>query len=106
MSSVLGQQIDFAVEFVDSAGDAADPDVVEFFLREAIDGTQLQWTFGGITPPGAFDMVKDSTGNYRVPWVARKPERITGTFIGSGTIYQSVQLTAFVRHSENTLVEP
>lgn len=112
MSFTLGQQIDFAMEFTNSSDAAADPDTVKFFLLENIDGTQLEWTYnaspveGTDFPTGLLAMVKDSTGNYRVPYIARKPERLVGTFIGTGTIFQSQELTEFVRHSENRLVEP
>ena len=43
---------------------------------------------------------RDSTGTYHVVWVSRKAERHTGFWAGAGTVNQSSQTTAFVRHSE------
>jgi hypothetical protein len=86
--------------------------VVKFFLREELDGAELEWTYAAVPvagtdyPTGQNPVVKDSTGDYHVNFVYRKPERHTGRWLGSGTIFQSSEETAFVRHSALTLAEP
>lgn len=106
----IGSLVIWEKLFTNSSEVAADPDTVRFFLREEIDGTELEWTFTGgvatVTPTGMNPIVKDSTGNYHVNWIARKPERLTGTWLGTGTIFQTSTITAFVRHSLIATVGP
>lgn len=101
----VGASVTFTNQFTSIAGAAADPTVVRFFLREEIDGTELEWLFNAVPvegtnfPVGANAMVKDSTGLYHVLWVARKPERLTGFWLGTGTVFQSSSSTQFINHS-------
>lgn len=100
----IGGLIVWSKVFADAAGAATDPDVVTFFLREEIGGTELEWTYttsGAITvtPTGQSAIVRDSAGTFHVNFVARKPERNTGWWRGAGTIFQAAPLTVFVRHS-------
>lgn len=104
----IGSTITWEVQFTDTdSGDAADPDTVEFFLREEIDGTELRWIYsespseGTHYPEGFSAMTKEGTGNYRVRERARKPERHSGLFVGSGNDGndQVFEMTVFVRHS-------
>lgn len=109
--ATMGDPLTYSVVFENSAGTAADPSVVRFFLREGVDGTELEWTYnaspvsGTHYPVGANPVVKDATGTYHVVWVSRKPERHTGFWLGSGTVFQSQQETQNVRHSEVGAVE-
>jgi hypothetical protein len=109
----IGQLLTFSVVFTNNTtGVATDPTTVSFFLREAIDGTELQWTYnaapveGTHYPTGANPVVKDSTGTYHVAWVSRKAERHAGVWRGTGnSVNQASQTTAFVRHSDVVLVD-
>lgn len=102
----VGQQLTFSVVFTNSSDIAADPTTVQFWLREGIDGTELEWVYnasavaGTHYPVGANPVVKDSTGTYHVAYVTRKAERHVGLWKGSGTVDQSSQTTAFVRHTD------
>ena len=102
----IGSQITFAVVVTDTSAAEADPTSVRFFLREAIDSTELEWTYdaapvaGTHYPAGANPIVRDSQGNYSLAWVTRKPERHTGFWRGSGNVNQTAQTTVLVRHSE------
>lgn len=105
--ATIGTTITFSATFVNSSGSAADPDTVEFFLRESIDGTELEWTYnaapteGTDYPDDANPVVRDSAGVYHVAWVARKAERHIGHFKASGTVPdQSAETTYLVRHTE------
>lgn len=101
----VGSQITFSVTFTNSAGADADPTVVTFWLREEVDGTELQWTYNAAAvegthfPTGMNAIVKDSTGDYSLVFIARKPERHSGVWVGSGTIFQTSTSTVLVRHS-------
>mgnify|MGYP001558571378 FL=1 len=107
----IGQDLTFSVVFTNTSDVAADPTTVRFFLREGIDGTELEWIYNAAAvegthyPVGANSMVKDSTGTYHVIWVSRKAERHTGVWLGAGAINQTSQTTAFVRHSEIEAVD-
>lgn len=107
----VGSQITFSALFTNTSDQAADPTAVAFWLREGVDGTELQWTYnaspvsGVDYPVGANPVVKDSTGNYHVAWVVRKPERHTGFWQGTGAVVQTSQVTAFVRHSDIAALE-
>lgn len=103
----IGQDLTYSVVFTNpSSGIATDPTSVRFLLREEVDGTELEWIYNAVPvagthyPVGANPIIKDSTGNFHVVWVSRKPERHTGFWAGAGTVNQSSQTTAFVRHSE------
>jgi hypothetical protein len=107
----IGQDLTFSVVFTNSSGIATDPTTIRFLLREGIDGTELEWLYnaapvsGTHYPVGANPIVRDSTGTYHVVWVSRKAERHTGFWAGSGTVNQSSQTTAFVRHSEVAAID-
>jgi len=107
----VGQDITFATVFTNSSDVEADPTVVRFLLREGVDGTELEWIYnaapvaGTHYPVGANAMVKDSAGNYHVLWTARKAERHTGFWVGSGTINQTSQTTVFVRHTDVAAID-
>lgn len=109
----IGQLLTFSIQFTNTSGIAADPTVVKFYLREEVDGTELEWTYnaapteGTHYPTGMNPVVRDSAGAYHVAFVARKPERHTGVWKGSGnSVNQSSLTTAFVRHATIALVEP
>ena len=107
----IGQDLTFSVVFTNSSDIATDPTTIRFLLREGIDGTELEWLYNAIPvagthyPVGANPIVKDSTGTYHVIWVSRKAERHTGFWAGAGTVNQSSQTTAFVRHSEVAAID-
>lgn len=107
----IGQTLTFSVLFTDEDSIAADPTVVTFFLREGIDGTELEWTFNAVPiegthyPTGMNPIEKDSTGNYSLPFVSRKAERHTGFWRGTGAVNQTSQVTVFVRHSDIEAVD-
>ena len=104
--ATIGDPLTFSTLFTNAAGTAADPTTVRFFLVEGVDGTELEWSYnvsavaGTHYPVGANPVVKNATGDYSVVWVSRKPERHTGFWLGSGTVFQSQQDAQFVRHSE------
>ena len=108
----VGQNIYFSTIFTDSDSIAADPTTVRFFLRQSVDGTELQWVYnvapvaGTHYPVGAAALQRDSQGNYSVRWVALKPERHTGFWSGAGNdVDQTSQTTVLVRHSDIAGVE-
>lgn len=111
MSVALGTSYTFTFHVEDSSGADADPTAVYFWLREWIDGTELQWTFnaapteGTHYPVGMNPIVKDSAGDYSLIYVTRKPERNTGFWQGIGSVYYTKPETLFVRHSEIEAVE-
>jgi len=102
----LGELKTFTQKFTTTAGVDADPVVVELWLREGIDGTELQWTYTTIgavtTSPTGFTsvIVRDSAGDFHLDFNARKPERITAQWVGTGTVSVFPPETVFVRHSE------
>jgi hypothetical protein len=105
MSILLGNRHSFASPtFATSAGTATDPTVVKFYLREEVDGTELEWTYnasptsGTHYPVGMQPIVRASAGVYSVAYDSRKPERVTGMWVGTGTVYNATQETLFVRH--------
>lgn len=107
MSIALGDRYTFSCPtFATAAGTATDPTTVKFYLREEIDGTELEWTYnaaptaGTHYPVGMQPIVRASAGVFSVAYDSRKPERVTGLFVGTGTVYGSTQLTLFVRHVE------
>lgn len=107
----VGSALTFSVKFTDAAGSDADPDNITFWLREGIDGTELEWTYnaspveGTHYPVGMNPIVRDSLGDFSLVFVSRKPERHTGFWQGSGTIFQVSQVTAFVPHSDIAALE-
>lgn len=107
MSVSLGNRYTFTSStFATSAGTATDPTVTKFYLREEIDGTELEWTYNAIPvsgthyPVGMQPIVRVSAGLFTVAYDTRKPERVTGLFVGTGVVYDATQLTLFVRHLE------
>jgi hypothetical protein len=115
MSYQIAQTFSFSVQFLDSVGADVDPTVVKMYLREEIDGTELEWTFdaapteGTHYPTGMNPIVKDSVGDYHTLFLFRKAERHTCFFAGFGNGVVSTvqnQRTVFVRHAGIVLVEP
>lgn len=109
----IGHGLTFSVQFTNTSGTATDPTTVVFFLREGVDNTELQWTYnaspvsGTHYPSGMNPVVRDSSGAYHVVFVARKPERHTGFWKGTGnSVDQTSTSTAFVRHAAIDLAEP
>lgn len=106
MSILLGNRHTFtSPTFATSAGTATDPTVVKFYLREEVDGTELEWTYnasptsGTHYPVGMQPVVRVSAGLFTVAYDSRKPERVTGMWVGTGTVYDAAQETLFVRHA-------
>jgi hypothetical protein len=105
MSIEIGELHTFSQKFTTSAGVDADPATVEFWLREGIDGTELQWTITNpglvTTSPTGFSsvIVRDSAGDFHLDFNARKPERLTGHWVGVGTVLVNAPETVFVRYS-------
>lgn len=108
----IGELYVFTQKFTTAAGVDADPTLVEFWLREGIDGTELQWTMTGATgvavttPTGMNALVKDSVGDFHLNFNARKPERISAQWVGAGTVLVFPPETVFVRHSSIAALEP
>ncbi len=103
----VGQAITYSIVYTNSSGVETNPTTSRFFLREGVDGTELQWTYdaapvaGTHYPVGANPIVRNGAGNDSVEWVTRKPERHTGFWHGAGNdVDQTSQVTYFVRHSE------
>lgn len=112
MSILLGNRHTFtSPTFATSAGTATDPTVVKFYMREEVDGTELEWTYnasaveGTHYPVGMQPIVRVSAGLYTVAYDSRKPERVTGLWVGEGTAYDASQETLFVRHAAVSIVE-
>lgn len=112
MSIALGTRYPFAHVFLNDSGAATDPTVVKFYLREHVDGTELEWTYnaapvaGTHYPVGMNPIVRNSAGNFELDYDSRKPERVTGFWVGTGTVYDSEQQTLFVRHAESATIDP
>lgn len=108
MSSVfLGNRHTFSHTFENSSGTATDPTTaIKFYLREEVDGTELEWTYnaspteGTHYPTGMQPLVRASQGVYTLAYDTRKPERVTGFYVGTGTVFDAAQYTLFVRHPE------
>jgi hypothetical protein len=111
MSVFLGNRYSFAKTFTTAAGTATDPTTVKFYLREELDGTELEWTYNAVPvsgthyPVGMQPIVRASAGVFSVAYDTRKTERVTGFFVGTGTVYDAVQLTLFVRHPELAMLD-
>lgn len=108
----IGQAITYSVVFTNSSGVETDPTTIRFFLREGVDGTELEWTYNAAAvegthyPVGANAVVRSSAGNFSVKWVSRKPERHVGFWSGAGnSVDQTSQTTYFVRHSDVELID-
>lgn len=106
MSSViLGNRHTFSHTFTNSSGTATDPTAIKFYMREEADGTELEWVYnasptsGVHYPVGMQPVVRASQGVYTVAYDTRKPERVTGFYVGTGTVYDAAAYTLFVRHS-------
>lgn len=108
----IGELYSFVQKFTTSAGVDADPAFVEFWLREEVDGTELQWTYttsGAVTTsPTGFTsvIVRDSAGDFHLDFNARKPERLTAQWVGTGTVLVYPPETVFVRHSLIVALDP
>lgn len=105
MSVILGNRYTFSHTFTNSSGTATDPTAIKFYMREEVDGTELEWTYnasptsGVHYPVGMQPIVRASQGVYTVAYDTRKPERVTGFYVGTGTVYDAAAYTLFVRHS-------
>jgi hypothetical protein len=112
MSIALGTRYSFTHTFLNSSGTATDPTTVKFYLREQVDGSEYEWTYnaspvsGTHYPVGMQPVTKSGTGIYAVAYDAKKPERVTGMFVGTGVVYDSEQTTLFVRHAEIATLDP
>lgn len=108
MSYLIGSVLPFGHLFENAAGSATDPTVVTFTLVEGIDGTELVWTYttsGAVTTsPDGFSTVitRTSAGLFALSHTARKPERHTGVWRGTGSVVNPKQETFLVRHSGST----
>jgi hypothetical protein len=51
-------------------------------------------------------IVRNGAGDYEVDYDSRKPERVTGMWVGTGTVTDSEQATIFVRHSDIATLDP
>jgi hypothetical protein len=51
-------------------------------------------------------ITKSGTGVYALLFVTRKPERHSGCWVGTGTVFYAEQQTVFVRHSEVSTLDP
>lgn len=105
-SIILGNRHTFSHTFTNSSGTATDPTTaIKFYLREEVDGTELEWTHnaspteGTHYPTGMQPIVRASQGVYTVAYDSRKPERVTGFYVGTGTVFDAALYTLFVRHS-------
>jgi len=111
MSYHIGSKLPFSVHFEDAAGADADPTTVRFFLREEVDGTEREWTFnasaveGTHYPTGTNPIVKDSTGDYSLSYIARKTERHSGVWIGNGSVFHVKKETFLVRHTDVAAID-
>lgn len=113
MSTSLGTRYSFSHTFLNSSGTATDPTTaVKFYMREHADGTELEWTYnaspvsGTHYPTGMQPITKSGTGVYALAYDTRKPERVTGLWVGTGTVFDSKQQTLFVRHVESATIDP
>lgn len=109
MSYFIGSVLPFGHLFKNAAGTATDPTVVTFKLVEGIDGTELVWTYttsgGATTSPTGFSTVitRTSAGLFALSHTARKPERHTGIWSGTGTVINPKVETFLVRHTGSAL---
>jgi hypothetical protein len=65
MSISLGTRYTFTKVFLNDAGTATDPTTVKFYLREHIDGTELEWTYNarlGHALPGRHEPDREERG--------------------------------------------
>jgi hypothetical protein len=100
----LGELHTFTQTFNTAAGALVDPASVVFWLREEVDGTELQWILtppatAVLTPAGFAAISRTSIGLFTVAYTTRKPERVTGQWIGAGTVLVNPPETLLVRHS-------
>lgn len=104
----LGELYTFTQLTTNAAGTAANPTTIEFWLREEVDGTELQWTFSpAVFPTGFTAMANPSTGTFTVAYTTRKPERVTGQWRLTGAfILVNPPETLLVRHSIISAIEP
>lgn len=112
MSVALGTRYSFTYTFVNSSGTATNPTAAKFYLREEVDGSEYEWTYnaapvsGTHYPVGMQPMTTSGTSTYAVAYDTKKPERVTGFFVGTGAVYDSRQLTLFVRHAGIATLDP
>lgn len=112
MSHQLGSTYTAIQKFTNSAGTDTDPAVVRVWLREHIDGTELEWTYttsGAVTTsPTGFSnvIVRDSAGDFHLDITWRKAERHVIQWVGAGTVLVHPPETIFVRHSMIAALEP
>ncbi len=112
MSIALGTLHTFAHVFVNGAGSPTDPTVVKFYLREEVDGTELEWTYAAVPvagtdyPVGMNPIVRNGAGDFEVDYIARKPERVSAFFLGTGAVADGAPSTLFVRHASIAILDP
>lgn len=107
----LGELYTFSQSVTNAAGTLTDPTSIEFWLREEIDGTELQWI---LTPPstpvlvpaGFVLIARSGVGLFSVAYTTRKPERVTGQWRAPGFVLVNPPETLLVRHSIISGIEP
>jgi hypothetical protein len=109
----IGEALVYSALFTNTSGSATDPTTIRFFLREGVDGTELQWTYNGSAvegthyPTGMNPITRSAAGTYALRYIARKPERHTGFWHGAGnSVDQTSQVTYFVRHNDIATIDP
>ena len=106
MSYFVGERYTFTKTFLSGSTPTDPTTFIKFHLREEVDGTELEWTYNGSPvagthyPVGMNAMGRTSAGIYTVAFDLRKPERVTGFFVGAGTVFDAEQTTVLVRHVE------
>jgi len=104
----LGESHTFSQSVTNPSGTLANPTTLEFWLREEIDGTELQWVLSpSAFPAGFVAMATGGTGLFSVAYRTRKPERVTGQWRLTGDfILVNAPETLLVRHSLISGIEP
>lgn len=110
MSYFVGSTLTFAKVF-DVGGTPTDPTSIRLIVREELDGTELEFIHnaspvaGTHYPVGMNPITRNSAGNFDLDFVARKPGRHVGFWLGTGTVNDSTQETFFIRHTDVQAIE-
>ncbi len=100
----IGDAVVFSCTFLNASGVAAAPTTTQLFVTEA-DGTELYWDKVPTTPAGMNAL--SGTTTVTMTFVCRKPERLTGHWVGAGNgVNQTKQETFFVKHSTISSIDP
>lgn len=106
----VGSTVTFAHVF-EVSGTPTDPTSIRLLVREGIDGVELEWIYnaapvsGTHYPVGMNPIARNGAGNFDLDFVARKAERLTGIWIGTGTVNDSAQQTFLIRHTDVQAIE-